>query len=68
MIRKMEEKAKVNVRGSMAAMAVGDTQELDRDSYNPRTVRNTATDLAAAVRKRYTVSVSDDAITVRRVA
>lgn len=64
----MSEKTKVNVRGSMAAMAVGDKLELEREMYNQRSIRNTATDLAAVSGKRYTVRTTEETITVTRTA
>ena len=63
----MDEKAKVNVRGSMASLAAGETLELERAMYTQRSVRNTATDLAAVSGKRYTVRVSGDRITITRI-
>lgn len=64
----MDEKTKVNVRGSMAALAIGETLELERAMYNQRSVRNTATDLAAICGKRYSVRTTEKYITVIRTA
>ena len=67
-IGKMDEKAKVNVRRSIASLAAGERLELERGLYNQRSVRNTASDLAADGAGRFSVSLTEEKIIVTRTA
>ena len=64
----MDEKAKVNVRRSIASLAAGERLELERGLYNPRSVRNTASDLSADGAGRISVSQTKEMIIVTRTA
>ena len=69
----MDEKAKVNVRRSIASLAAGERAagerlELERGLYNQRSVRNTASDLAADGAGRFSVSLTEEKIIVTRTA
>lgn len=64
----MEEKNKINVRGSIAGMGIGDTLNLSIDLYRSRFIRTTASDLARDLKRKYTVNVCGETITVTRTA
>lgn len=63
----METTEKINVRGAIAALEVGaEPLELPRGEYIPSSVRNTASSITGDTGRKFTVSVTDELITVTR--
>lgn len=62
----MKTTEKINVRGAINALEVGGLLELPKGEHIPSSVRNTATSIKGDTDKTFTVSVSDELITVTR--
>lgn len=62
----METTEKINVRGAINALEIGGLLELPKGEYIPSSVRNTAASIKGDTGKTFTVSVSDELISVTR--
>lgn len=64
----METVEKINVRGAINSLEVGNTLPLQRGTYIPSSVRNTAAALKIDTGKRFSVLVDNNTITVKRLS
>lgn len=67
------ETEKINVRGAINALEVGgeplelpNAVSVGGDGYKPSSVRNTASSITSDTGRKFTVSVTDEVITVTR--
>lgn len=64
----MKIETRINVRGSISALATGDFLEIPRQpEYKPSYVRNAASLVAIDTGRKFSVSVKDDVIIVTRI-
>lgn len=70
----METTEKINVRGAISALEIGgEPLELlnavsvgEENGYKPSSIRNTASSITSDTGRKFTVSVTDELITVTR--
>lgn len=65
---KMETETRINVRGSIKALSVGDFVKIPRKpEYQPSYIRNAASLVAMDTGRKFSVSVKEDVIIVTRL-